>query len=571
MSNNHTGNMHNEILREEHDGDNNARRVNVVAGTITSNTTVTLNSTPTLFAVVNTSAAGQSSVRVDGNVTLSDSKTYIGLVTSTNASPVTLAPSPNYIGLTTTTLGSGLANVGFATVAVSTPTLFAVVNTAAAGQSSVKIDGNVTLSDSKTYIGLTTTTLGSSTANVGFATVNQVNQPALVAGEAYIGLVTVANASIPVTQSGTWDEVGIHDSGNSITVDGTVGLGAGVAGIGFATVNQVNQPALTAGAAYIGLATVDIGSGNVGLNAGVNGIGFATVAVSTPTLFAVVNTQAAGQASVRIDGNVTLSDAKTFIGLVTVGGIGTVTLADPKGYIGLTTTTLGASPAFIGIVTVTNASIPVTQSGTWDEVGINDSGNSITVDGTVALGAGVANVGFASVTPVSAWPDPKTFIGLVTVGGIGTVTLSDPKGFIGLVTVGGMSTVTLTDSKTYIGLVTATSLDGGSRKTFIHKNIELSSSSIATIYVSTETFKITNVLINSDATVRVSIKSGATYLTGNASIGITLNPGGGWVESGSPRSPLYYGLAVDQAIVVEKFDMTATSARVGGKVIFIDE
>lgn len=35
------------------------------------------------------------------------------------------------------------------------------------------------------------------------------------------------------------------------------------------------------------------------------------------------------------------------------------------------------------------ATVAVTQSGTWDEVGINDSGNSITVDGTVAV-TGVA-------------------------------------------------------------------------------------------------------------------------------------------------------------------------------------
>lgn len=34
----------------------------------------------------------------------------------------------------------------------------------------------------------------------------------------------------------------------------------------------------------------------------------------------------------------------------------------------------------IGDVTINNATLAVTQSGTWDEVGINDSGNSITVD-----------------------------------------------------------------------------------------------------------------------------------------------------------------------------------------------
>lgn len=113
--------------------------------------------------------------------------------------------------------------------------------------------------------------------------------------------------------------------------------------------------------------------------------------------------------------------------------------------------------------------------------------------------------------------------------------------------------------------------NAGTTKTPIHRNIELSTSSLATLYVATETWKATQFVLNSDATVRVSLKAGATYLTGNASIGITLNPGGGWVESGSPDSPIYIGLAVDSAIVVEKFDMTGTSAKVGGKIMFYDD
>lgn len=56
---------------------------------------------------------------------------------------------------------------------------------------------------------------------------------------------------------------------------------------------------------------------------------------------------------------------------------------------------LGANSGVdIGDVTVNNATLAVTQSGTWDEIGINDSGNSITVDGTVTVtdGAGALNV-----------------------------------------------------------------------------------------------------------------------------------------------------------------------------------
>lgn len=52
------------------------------------------------------------------------------------------------------------------------------------------------------------------------------------------------------------------------------------------------------------------------------------------------------------------------------------------------TVTASAQPGVdIGDVTINNATIAVTQSGTWDDVGINDSGNSITVDngGTFAV------------------------------------------------------------------------------------------------------------------------------------------------------------------------------------------
>lgn len=50
---------------------------------------------------------------------------------------------------------------------------------------------------------------------------------------------------------------------------------------------------------------------------------------------------------------------------------------------------LGANSGVdIGDVTLNNATLAVTQSGTWDEVGINDSGNSITVDGTLTCNAG---------------------------------------------------------------------------------------------------------------------------------------------------------------------------------------
>ena len=111
----HRGNIQPFLDLEEHDGDLNAKRVSLA-------------SAATIYAVVNTGAAGvQNSivtianamvtVALIGNVTLSNARTYIGLVTNTpvglttvipaglaTVTPVgltTLAPSPNFIGLAT--------------------------------------------------------------------------------------------------------------------------------------------------------------------------------------------------------------------------------------------------------------------------------------------------------------------------------------------------------------------------------------------------------------------------------------------------------------------------------------
>src|SRR3990167_5033750 len=186
--------------------------------------------------------------------------------------------------------------------------------------------------------------------------------------------------------------------------------------------------------------------------------------------------------------------------------------------------TLNASPNYIGLVSVSGFQNPMPVSFAGN-VTLDDGSLTALVESTAYIGlasvnvggilpplsAGVANIGFASITPVSAWPDPKTYIGLVTVANTvpvtfaGNVTLDDGSktAIIG--------NVTLSDSKGFIGLATVLSLNVGTTKTLIHKNIELSSSSIATIAIPTgenAIFNITNLLISANATVRVSIKSG---------------------------------------------------------------
>lgn len=183
---------------------------------------------------------------------------------------------------------------------------------------------------------------------------------------------------------------------------------------------------------------------------------------------------------------------------------------------------------------------------------------------------------------------------------IGSVTISHPiqissgTSYIGLASVNiGGTLPALTTGSAYIGLVTAVpgvsmatvtlgtrldsttdsieSLNGGTTKTLSLLPIALSTTSVATIAVpigGNAIFYVTNLLLSSNATVRVSIKSGATYLTGNATIGINLNPGGGWVENGSPDSPVYIGLASGAAVVVEKNDVTTL---LGGKIVYYQQ
>ena len=270
---------------------------------------------------------------------------------------------------------------------------------------------------------------------------------------------------------------------------------------------------------------------------------------------------------------ITLSDPKGYIGLVTIGGIGTVTLADPKGFIGLTTTTLGASPAFIGIVTVTNKDRTITGNVT-----LSDAKTYIGLT-TSTLGLGDRYIGLVTNTQnglVTLAPSPNfigltttvlgtspAFVGIVTVAGIGTVTLSDPKGYIGLVSVQGTVGV--------LGNTTVLTRNAGTNKVLKSLPVAFATASAATIFVPSNTFYITQVLLNSNATVRLNIRSGATHLTGNASLGVNIFPGGGWVENGSPDSPLYIGLAAAAPIVVEKADAGGLISQIGGHITYFDE
>lgn len=294
------GNIQNALALEEHDGAQNAKRVAIVSGAV-GNATVNIAGAATIYAVVNTTAAGVG----NSMVTLLSGPNQIGSVTVSN--PITLNSN--------ITLNSSVNNIGFATVYVGTPTLYAVVNTGAAGvQNSM-----VTLNAGPNQIGSVTisntinanVSLLNSVSNIGFASVTPVQ--AWPDPKTYIGLVTATP-------------------------------------VGLVTTVNVGLTTLAPSPNYIGLASVNIGGTLPALVASTANIGSVSVLGGL----------------IAITGNITLSNSQGYIGLVTATSVGLVTtvnvglttLAPSPNFIGLVTAwhgsnvTLNASAAFIGLATV---------------------------------------------------------------------------------------------------------------------------------------------------------------------------------------------------------------------------
>ncbi len=585
-------------------------------------------SDPKGFIGLTTVVQASTTRSIVGNVTISDSKGYIGLVTVTQASSartiignLTLSDAKTFIGLVTvgnTVVVQGTAADGAAVAgnpvrvggSDGTNTRSILTDTA----------GKTLLGDPKTYIGLVTIT-GSLSAASGNVTLDAGSKTGIVGNitlsdpKGFIGLVTVVGSLSAAAGNVTLD------AGSKTQIVGNITLSDPKGFIGLVTV----VGSLSAAAGNV---TLDAGSktgivGNLTLSDPKGFIGLVTVVGSLSPAAGNVTLDAGSKTG--IVGNVTLSDSKTFIGLVTA------TLGVSTTFIGFTGLAVGEN--FVGLTTtvLANTSIqsfgqffPVLQSiasGGLGPIALDNFGRiQTTLTGNVTISDSKGYIGLVTVTQASSarsivgnitidsgnisikgnvtLSDPKTGIGLVSIFGgslgiVGNVTLSDSKGYIGLVTVIQASAartitgnVTLSDAKTYIGLTTATlgigttfiglvtanAINAGTNKTILSLPIGFAAASVTTIAVPTNAnrIKVTNLLLNSDATVRIAIKSGVTYLTGNASIGVTLNPGGGFPLIGSPDSPSWLGLP-SGALIVEKFDLTATSAKIGGHVLYFDE
>lgn len=321
MSANHTGNLLNQVTFEEHDGTNNAKRVNVVAGgagdgSILDGVTTTIKASvistasgsalityplsgPTVYAVVNTSAAGVGNsivtvantplaVSFGGNVTLDDGS-LTGIVGN-----VTLSDPKGFIGLVSV---SGFAN--------PLPVSFSGNVTLDDG-SLTGIVGNVTLSDAKTFIGLTTTTLGASPAFIGIVTVTNIARTitgnvTLSDPKGFIGLVTAVPgyrstytsfSTVISTTGGT--TIVIPPAGQKVFVKNIYVSSLGRSEVsawaivgGGTTISRVPWTALstTAGISeYYGEDGIQWGQADEGLNFALNGT--ATVGVKAIVRFA---------------------------------------------------------------------------------------------------------------------------------------------------------------------------------------------------------------------------------------------------------------------------------------------
>jgi len=178
---------------------------------------------------------------------------------------------------------------------------------------------------------------------------------------------TTITGTVAVTQSGTWDEVGINDSGNSITVDDG-GLSLTVDG--------------TVAATQSGTWNITNVSGTVSLPTGAATLAEQqtqttalqliddTVATLGTTTYTEATTKGLVIGAVRRDADTTLVNTTNEVAPLQVDANGRLKVEAFSGEtlpVSLTSTTI-------------TGTVAVTQSGTWDEVGINDSGNSITVD-----------------------------------------------------------------------------------------------------------------------------------------------------------------------------------------------
>ena len=170
---------------------------------------------------------------------------------------------------------------------------------------------------------------------------------ALIGGDAANGLdvdVTRVGGTVAVTQSGTWDEVGINDSGNSITVDN-----AQLSVVGTGT--EAAAMRVTIATDSTGLLSVDDNGGSLTIdNAQLSVVGTGTEAAAMRVTIA---TDSTGVLSVDDNGGTLTVDVGTALpaGTNNIGDVDVLTIAAGDNNIGnVDIVTIAAGSTLIGDV-----------------------------------------------------------------------------------------------------------------------------------------------------------------------------------------------------------------------------
>lgn len=142
-----------------------------------------------------------------------------------------------------------------------------------------------------------------------------------------------------------------------------------------------------------------------------------TVATLGTTTYTEATTKGNIIGAVRRDADTTLVDTTNEIGPLQMDANGRLKVEAFSGE---------TLPVSLTSTTVTGT-VAVTQSGTWDEVGINDSGNSITVDGTITADLGATDNAVLDAIAASTAAIETAVEGTLTVtgGGGGTEYTED--------------------------------------------------------------------------------------------------------------------------------------------------
>lgn len=298
---------------------------------------------------------------------------------------------------------------------------------------------------------------------------------------------------------------------------------------------------------------------------------------SAATLYAVVNTSAVGQASVVLDGgNIThLESLSTIYAIVNTSAQGQASVVIDGGIL---THLQSLSTIYAVVNTSAQGQASVVLDAGTDFIGLVSTASIhgvVSVTGTVATNANITddagfNIGINAVDMAGFLHDDSA-PDSVDEGDAGAARMSANRNVYTQIRDGAGNergaNVNASNSLEVSVENTPGVTNSGTTKTLVSEVIATYNSGNYTVFVPSNKFHITSLIISADESQRIAIRSGVTYLVGNSTIGISLATQGGFVETGSVDSPIYIGSTAGDAFIIE----SSATGSIGGKVIYFDE